>query len=149
YVVVTSPGGSRAAAQADWSPLVGREVVIWPDADDPGRQYAAAVAKHCGAAGATRVSIIEPPRGVPETWDAADAVAGGYDKSQAMRLIAGAQPARSSSPAEAARGRRRGRPAQRDQLMSYIEGIELWHDDADKAYATFPVGRHNENAPIH
>src|SRR5579864_4960853 len=71
YVCITSPGGSKAAAQADWSPLHGREIVIWPDADDPGRQYAAFVAKHCGAAGAMRVSIIEPPGGVQPGWDAA------------------------------------------------------------------------------
>ena len=32
--------------------------------------------------------------------------------------------------------------------MSYVEGIELWHDDAGKAYATFAVGRHSEHAPI-
>jgi len=69
YVCVTSPGGSKAAAQADWTPLNGREVVIWPDNDDPGRRYAAAVAKHCGAAGALRVSVIEPPGGVPAGWD--------------------------------------------------------------------------------
>ena len=87
HVCVTSPGGSKAAAQADWSPLNGREIVIWPDNDDPGRQYAAAVAKHCGAAGAARVAIIEPPDGVPAGWDAADALAAGFDEGRAMRLI--------------------------------------------------------------
>src|SRR4029077_12651161 len=60
YVCITSPGGSKAAAQADWRPRAGRQIVIWPDNDDAGRQYAAAVAKHCTAAGATGVSIIEP-----------------------------------------------------------------------------------------
>jgi putative DNA primase/helicase len=155
YVVITSPGGSKGAAQADWTPLHGREVIIWPDNDDPGRQYAAAVAKQCGAAGAMRVSIIEPPDGVPAGWDAADALATGYDETQAMRLImsaAAAKPNKLQRDAEEAdaggAGRRRGRPPQRDQLMGYVEGIELWHDDADKAYATFPVGRYHENASI-
>jgi hypothetical protein len=45
--------------------------------------------------------------------------------------------------------RRRGRPPQHDQLMGYVEGIELWHDDADKAYATFLVGRHHEHPSGH
>jgi hypothetical protein len=36
YVCVTSAGGSKAAAQADWGPLTGRDVVIWPDADSAG-----------------------------------------------------------------------------------------------------------------
>jgi putative DNA primase/helicase len=148
-VVVTSPGGSKAAAQADWSPVSGREIVVWPDADDPGRQYAAAVAKHCGAAGALRVSIIDPPGGVPAGWDAADALAGGYDEAQAMRLIGAAKPTRLLQQAEGDHaGRRRGRPPQRDQLMHYVESIGLWHDDADKAYATFPVAGHREHAPI-
>jgi heme-degrading monooxygenase HmoA len=40
----TSSGGSNAARQTDWSPLAGREVVILPDNDDPGRKYAADVA---------------------------------------------------------------------------------------------------------
>jgi putative DNA primase/helicase len=155
YVVLTSPGGSKAAAQADWTPLHGREVIIWPDNDDAGRQYATAVAKQCGAAGAARVSIVEPPGGVPAGWDAADALATGYDETQAMRLIISASPVKPGKPQRdadetdrSAFERRRGRPPQRDQLMGYVEGIELWHDDADKAYATFPVGRHHEHAPI-
>jgi hypothetical protein len=153
FVCVTSPGGSKAAAQADWSALNGREVVIWPDADDPGQQYAAAVAKLCGAAGATRVAAIEPPGGVPAGWDAADALASGYDEAQAMRLIGAAtkqeRPRKAADKPNAGDGgRRRGRPPQRDQLMGYVEGIEFWHDDADKAYATVPVGSHRENAPV-
>jgi hypothetical protein len=41
----TSPHGSKSAGKADWSPLVGkREVVIFPDNDEPGRQYAEFVA---------------------------------------------------------------------------------------------------------
>jgi putative DNA primase/helicase len=152
-VCLTSPGGSKAAAQADWTPLDHREVVIWPDADDPGRQYAAMVAKHCGAAGAMRISIIEPPGGVPSGWDAADALAGGYSEGQAMHLIKGAAAAKREKPGTAVDddsggGRRRGRPPQRDQLMGYVGGIELWHDDAGRAYASFLAGRHRENAPV-
>jgi putative DNA primase/helicase len=44
HVVVTSPGGSGAADKADWTPLAGRKVTIWPDNDEPGAKYAAAVA---------------------------------------------------------------------------------------------------------
>src|SRR5581483_1088801 len=131
YVCITSTGGSKAAAQADWTPLNGRTVTIWPDDDDAGRQYAAAVAKQRGAAGAANVSIVEPPGGVPDGWDAADALAGGYDETQAMRLIMSAAPARPSK-ARPNRGdtdrsafeRRRGRPPQRDQLMGYVDAIE-------------------------
>ena len=40
----TSSGGAKAASKSDWSPLAGREVVILPDNDAPGREYAAEVA---------------------------------------------------------------------------------------------------------
>jgi putative DNA primase/helicase len=154
YVAVTSPGGSKAASQADWGPLAGREIIIWPDNDEPGRLYAGAVAKHAAAAGAVRISIIEPPSGVSAAWDAHDALVGGFDESQTLRLIMNAIPAEQPSAKRPGTGgapagsRRRQRPPQRDELMGYIEGCELWHDDANKAYATFPCGRHREHAPI-
>ena len=39
-VATTWTGGSKAAGKTDWSPLGGREVLIWPDADKPGRDTA-------------------------------------------------------------------------------------------------------------
>lgn len=44
-LATTSPGGGKAAGKANWSPLAGREVVILPDADAAGRQYADEVAE--------------------------------------------------------------------------------------------------------
>lgn len=40
----TSQGGSKAASKTDWSPLAGKRVVIVPDNDMPGQDYAAKVA---------------------------------------------------------------------------------------------------------
>ncbi|MEZ5814416.1 MAG: CHC2 zinc finger domain-containing protein [Alphaproteobacteria bacterium] len=45
YVVVTWPGGANRQKQADWTPLKGREVVIWPDNDDAGKNAAREIAK--------------------------------------------------------------------------------------------------------
>lgn len=45
YVVVTSPNGSNASKTADWAPLRGRTITIWPDADKSGQSYADAVAR--------------------------------------------------------------------------------------------------------
>ena len=39
----TSQGGSKAATKTDWTPLAGKEVVILPDNDDAGEQYASDV----------------------------------------------------------------------------------------------------------
>jgi DNA primase len=57
YVAVTWPGGSNATAKADWGVLVGRRIVLWPDADGPGRKAAAEVARLVASAGAA--SVVE------------------------------------------------------------------------------------------
>jgi len=67
---VTSAGGSKAAKKADWSPLAGRDVAILPDADQPGEDYAKAVAAILGGLGAT-VRIVRLP-GLSEGDDLAD-----------------------------------------------------------------------------
>lgn len=74
-VATTSPGGAKAGKKADWSPLAGREVVILPDNDRPGRKYAE------DAAGTlTRldppavVRVVELP-GLPEKGDLVDWIA--------------------------------------------------------------------------
>jgi putative DNA primase/helicase len=58
-VAITSPFGAKSASKSDWSPLAGRDVVIWPDNDDAGFAYAAAVANLARAAGAASVKIVE------------------------------------------------------------------------------------------
>src|SRR5215471_3467442 len=59
--VVTSPNGSKGASHADWTPLRGRAVIIWPDADGAGLDYANAAARLVKRAGAKSVATISPP----------------------------------------------------------------------------------------
>ena len=40
FVVTTSPFGAKSAGKADWSPVEGRDVTIWPDNDEAGAGYA-------------------------------------------------------------------------------------------------------------
>jgi hypothetical protein len=49
--VVTWPGGTNGVAHADWTPLVGLDVIVWPDADDPGWNAAKEVAARVTALG--------------------------------------------------------------------------------------------------
>ena len=79
HVAVTSQGGSKAARKADWSPLAGREVVIWPDHDAPGRAYADQVAGLAIAAGAKSVRVVAVPGDFPAGWDLADPAPAGVD----------------------------------------------------------------------
>lgn len=81
-VCMTYPMGCKAVDKADFSPVKGRRVAIWPDADKPGFEAALAVAAKVKEAGAVEVSIIMPPEGVAEGWDLADAEAEGWTPAQ-------------------------------------------------------------------
>lgn len=77
-------GGAKAPTEkTDWSPLAGKNVVIWPDADEPGAAYAEAVGAAMTAAGA-KPSVLTPPAGKSGGWDAADAVAEGLDPASLL-----------------------------------------------------------------
>jgi putative DNA primase/helicase len=70
----TSSGGANAAKQTDWSPLAGKDVVIFPDNDESGRRYAKKVASLCLKLNPpARVRIVELPN-LPEKGDAFDYV---------------------------------------------------------------------------
>lgn len=97
FVVVTWPGGSKAVGKVDWSPLSGRDVAVWPDADEPGRKAAREVARRASEVGALTVAVIDPPGFLAEGWDLADEWPEGFDLAKAEALIgasrAQAQPA--------------------------------------------------------
>jgi len=54
-------------------------VLIWPDRDAPGWDYAEAAARACVSAGAVSVAILVPPTDRPTGWDVADAVEEGFE----------------------------------------------------------------------
>jgi putative DNA primase/helicase len=85
-VVLTWPGGSKAVKYADWSPLAGRKVVIWPDRDAPGVEAARAISKALAGI-AAKVRIITPPAGPDDGWDLADAVAEGWDRARLIEAM--------------------------------------------------------------
>lgn len=70
--VPTTSGGATSAARADWSPLRGRHVVLWPDNDGPGTQYGRAAAAELSKIGAT-VEVIDAAKlGLPVGGDVVD-----------------------------------------------------------------------------
>ncbi|WP_444465059.1 DUF927 domain-containing protein [Rhodobacter capsulatus] len=58
-VATTSSGGSNAAAQTDWSALRGRECILVPDHDEPGRKYAGAVGEILRDVGVTSLRVLD------------------------------------------------------------------------------------------
>ena len=119
YVVTTSPGGSSSAASAGWSPLNGRDVVVWPDHDEAGAKYARDVARLARNAGAASVRLVSVPADWPPNWDLADDLPEGVALDDLRRMVADAvEPEPAPVPAaepdpEAARTR---------QLLD-----QLWH----------------------
>jgi putative DNA primase/helicase len=72
-VVTTWPSGCKAIDKADWSPLIGRRVILWPDADQPGQQAMERLAQLLLRLPVDRVQIVANPPESPEGWDLADA----------------------------------------------------------------------------
>lgn len=97
--VLSWPGGGKAVSKADWEPLRGRKVIIWPDCDakmvkdgtallpvmpekgrqtQPGVKAAEDVAQILlGLDCVVRLVDIPAPLEKPDGWDVADAVAEG------------------------------------------------------------------------
>lgn len=72
-------GANAPVDKTDWSPLEGKVVLIWPDRDKPGWEYADRASQAILATGAESVAILYPPAEKPDGWDAADAIAEGFD----------------------------------------------------------------------
>jgi putative DNA primase/helicase len=72
-------GANAPVDKTDWSPLSGKAVLIWPDRDKPGWEYATQAAQAILSAGAKSCHILYPPEEAAEGWDVADAIAEGFD----------------------------------------------------------------------
>ncbi|MBB3017621.1 hypothetical protein FHR70_000661 [Microvirga lupini] len=96
-VVVSWPGGGKAVPHVDWSPLAGRNVGLWPDADQkpyvdthpkagqlmpfieqPGAVCMLDIAERIEGQ-VNSLKFIMPPEGVEDGWDLADALPAGFN----------------------------------------------------------------------
>ncbi|MCT4575102.1 MAG: AAA family ATPase [Alphaproteobacteria bacterium] len=79
YCGSTAMGGANTKIdKTDWSPLVGKKVLIWPDNDKAGINYANKVYSHLKSLNID-VIILELPKDKSNKWDCADAVEDGFD----------------------------------------------------------------------
>lgn len=92
HVCITSPNGSKSARKADWSPVRGRHVVVFPDNDAPGDAYAADVVEMAYAEGAESVRLVTVPDGLPQKWDIADDLPEGVAWADIERAVSEAAP---------------------------------------------------------
>lgn len=73
-VGMTWRGGCDTVADYDhndWSPLAGRHLVLWPDADDNGRKAMWHVANHARRVNAASIRVVDT-KDLPKGWDLAD-----------------------------------------------------------------------------
>jgi len=103
YLATTNLTGANGAPKTDWSPLTGRNVVVWADNDPAGEKHARSVIQKLREAGAKGVRVIPPDSSRPENWDAADAVALGWTRPQFESLIESAVAADEWHPKKAGR----------------------------------------------
>lgn len=88
-LVITWQGGSNAVAKSDWTPLRGRSnIIIIPDADEPGRKAAMQIAnilveQDCKV----KMCDTSSMESVKQGWDFADALADGWDSDRVFDFI--------------------------------------------------------------
>jgi len=79
-VATTAMHGAKAPVdKTDWTPLNSKRVLIWPDLDKAGWDYAMAAADAALMIGALSCEVLMPPDDKAAGWDAADALAEGFD----------------------------------------------------------------------
>jgi uncharacterized protein (DUF927 family) len=86
-VAVSPMNGAKSPAKADWAPLAGRLVVIWPDHDESGEAFGQEVTVLCHEAGAASVRVVEAPADFPVKWDLADDLPEGWTVEDLRTLI--------------------------------------------------------------
>lgn len=103
FIATTTLNGARSPHKSDFSSFRGRKVVLWPDNDESGQNYAKTVAKLTALANPASIHILnlekfrhlpesrklgEPSeRNLPEKWDAADALNEGYAATHLQLLL--------------------------------------------------------------
>ncbi len=89
FAVITWSCGATGAKPTDWSPIKDRDVIFWPDNDDPGVAGLNLVSDLMLKAGARRVRFV-PPGDKPAKWDAWDAInKDGWDKAAVIEWAKG------------------------------------------------------------
>lgn len=98
-VFVTWSSGSSSVKQAYWEPLHGRDVTIWPDADDAGTKAAEDVVLALkNIAASVGVADVSDK---PDKWDAADAEEDGWTADDVAALLNGAETTGAPKPLSA------------------------------------------------
>lgn len=71
-------GANAPLNKTDFSPLKDKEIIIWPDNDDAGVDYAKKLSEHLQTTSLV-ISVLTPPQSKKDKWDAYDAINESFD----------------------------------------------------------------------
>ena len=92
-VAITSMEGASRAARTDWRPLRGRDVVVWPDNDAPGREYARSLYRALSAVKPQSLRVVDIPTNWPLKHDLADQMPYGVTEETLRAMLTSARQA--------------------------------------------------------
>jgi hypothetical protein len=129
----TNPGGAEGWRAEYAAKLIGADVVILPDNDEPGRKHGDAIARSL-AGKARRVRVLELPGLLPK-GDVSDWIAAGHTREELLELAerAGEKQEQSGEPERGAETERE--PSAAAQLIAIGREAELFHDERSDGYA--------------
>lgn len=162
YVATCWPNGTNSWQRADFAPLAGRDVLLWPDNDAPGLKCMDALAEHLRQLGAASVRLMalavfsqhpglngDSPTFAPggewtEGDDAADALAKGWTASHLAELertgaLLALAPA---APANGTKASARSKPTQIEKTTPVPAGFRVTAD------GVFYAGEDGEARPV-
>ena len=86
YIVVTWSGGAGGVSKTDFSPLRGRNIVLWPDNDKAGANAMFTIAEMLAPFCDNIRMLGVPIQGKPQGWDIADAIEEGMNWKQVAQF---------------------------------------------------------------
>jgi len=87
YHLLSWIGGAGNVGKTNWDCLAGREVILWPDHDEPGVRCMECLKTILRAAQCISVKIVQLPKDTPKGWDLADAWPEGWNQTTLDNLI--------------------------------------------------------------
>lgn len=82
HIILTWCGGAGQIGSADFAGLEDRDITIWPDNDEPGIKAANVIRDALPHA-----KIVSLPSDAPEKWDVSDAITGGLDATDLLKIL--------------------------------------------------------------
>ena len=142
-VLATTSGAANSAGTANWQPLARRTVILWPDHDEAGAKYAAAVTKTLGKMGCV-LSIVDvatldlPVKGDAVDWLAKNPVAGAGDVLALSTVLPEPDAVDDELPAND----EQDKTSQTSKLVEFVElHAALIHDMNGDVYAQYKLSK--------